>query len=1816
MTRFTRKTLFSSLVSSFLATAALAQPLYMPTEQFNRMQATDLPGNDIRMLRDTSLEICLNACVSDQDCDAVTYNTAANACFLKTDGSLTEPFNGAVSYRISRTSPEALALARSRQDDLTSLPRFWMDRALAQATSLGLLYRASEMPVSALLGLADEARGASNYDSYAFYMQRALAQSDDVGLWFTFGDTMLRSTRNGDREIGTTALINAYLRSTGADMRADILVKLAERMEQANNGRQSIALLRIALGLAPSATIDAALQRAIGLFGFRIVEHQVDNNAEQPRICLTFSDPLVQTGVDYAPYLRMQGTELPVEVEQNQLCLDGARHGETYDLTVRAGLPAADGEVLEKSVDIQLYVRDRDAMVYFPGRAYVLPKTDDAALPIVSVNAPLVDLRLFRVGERGLVNAIRRGNVFQAMSDYEESDIAERLGAALWEGQADLQTELNADVTTGLPVSAFLPALEPGVYAITARIPETSETWEAAATQWFIVSDLGVETMQGVDGLHVFVRSLASAAPGANVTVQLLAVNNEILAETTTDAAGYARIDPGYLAGTGGMAPAMLTLAAAGSDFAWLDLSDGGFDLSDRGVAGRAAPGPVDIFTTTDRGIYRAGETVHATILARDSAARALEGLPLTAIIRRPDGVEFSRHLLPDLGGGGHVLSLAIPASAQRGSWQMQLYADPDGPRLSTARFLVEDFIPERIDFTMALPEGALDARNLPPLDIAARYLYGAPGAELSMEGEIEIDTTTSHPGYDGYYFGLEDDPFIPTGDALYDLPATDEVGAAQISLALPALEQTSRPLEMRVALRMADGSGRPVERTLTRPLLPENPGIGIKPLFDWTLGENENAAFDIVSINADLTPRAEAPLTWVLNRVNRRYQWYSYDGSWRWEPVTTRTRVGAGTLTTGADGAARLEYPVEWGRYELRIVSPSGAVLPSSYSFYVGWWGADGSSDTPDLLQVALDQPGYAPGDSAILRMDARMDGVALVRVVTDRLVSMQAIEVTAGETEITLPVTDEWGSGAYVIASLIRPGNADAGRNPARALGLAHAAVDPQNRALDLALDLPDATEPRGPLNVGLNVGNLEPGQRVWATVSVVDIGILNITGFQSPDPEGYYFGQRALGMELRDIYGRLIDASAASRAAIRSGGDGANIRTNAPPPTQELLARFSGPVTIAADGTATVSFELPAFNGGVRVIAVVWGEQGVGQASQDVLVRDPIVLTTTTPRFMAPGDDTRLLVELAHVSGPTGTVGVEIFASGPVAVAQGAAAFNVELAEGARATRNIPLKASRTGLGELRIVMTMPDGRIVEQMARLNVLANDPDIIRRTPIRLAANGGTFTIDGNAFADIRPGSGTVTLSVGPLAALDPAGLLAALDRYPYGCSEQLVSRALPLLYVGEVAAALELAPQEGMQARIGDTITDVLANQSSSGGFGLWRPDSGDLWLDAYVTDFLSRARALGYTVPDVAFDLALANLLNRVNYAPDFEDAGQDIAYALMVLARENRASIGDLRYFADNRADAFATAMAQAQLGTALAYYGDQLRADRMFGLANARVLAYGVESNSWRPDYGSYARDASAVLTLAAEVNSTAIDRQELARRASFYGGGYRSTQDMAWMLLATNAMAQDAAVAGATLGGAPLPLTGLRQITEAELAGPGLVLENPTGTAIEAVLTTRGAPAFPEPESSNGYRIERWYYTMDGTPVDLENVQVNDRIVAILRVQPEQDRNGRLMIVDPLPAGVEVENPNLLRAGDLSQLDWLSLDDVALHSEFRDDRFVATVNWSRTDSFQLAYIVRAISPGSFQQPAALVEDMYRPDLRGTTNAGRISIRQP
>jgi uncharacterized protein YfaS (alpha-2-macroglobulin family) len=233
------------------------------------------------------------------------------------------------------------------------------------------------------------------------------------------------------------------------------------------------------------------------------------------------------------------------------------------------------------------------------------------------------------------------------------------------------------------------------------------------------------------------------------------------------------------------------------------------------------------------------------------------------------------------------------------------------------------------------------------------------------------------------------------------------------------------------------------------------------------------------------------------------------------------------------------------------------------------------------------------------------------------------------------------------------------------------------------------------------------------------------------------------------------------------------------------------------------------------------------------------------------------------------------------------------------------------------------------------------------------------------------------------------------------------------------------------------------------------------------------------------------------------------------------------------------------------------------------------------------------------------------------RRSTGWGTWRGSTQENVWILLAAQALIEDAGAGSVTIDGVPGDGPIIRLFEAGAFAGDGsVVIENTGERPLDAVLTTFGVPAGPEPAGGHGYAIERAYYTMEGEPVSPRAVAQNTRLVAVLTVLSERPRRARLIVDDPLPAGFEIDNPNLLRAGDLDALEWLDLTDDIAHAEFRSDRFIAAVTPKEGGRFQLAYIVRAVSPGRFHHPAAIVEDMYRPEFRARTAAGTVEVLGP
>lgn len=1654
------------------------------------------------------------------------------------------------------------------------------------------------------------------------YVQIVTVAPDDAAAWRRLADIWLQipATEEDDGstriERARTAAYIAYQRSTTPQDESASLATLANAFIKREEWRQALDALKLALTLHETPEIRAQYVELREKYGFRVSNFTVDSDAASPRACFQFSEALPKR-TDFSPFVAVAGQDKPaLSVEDRQICVEGLKHGESYTITLRAGLPSTVGEDLLKDAVFNIYVRDRSPSVRLVGKAYVLPRTGQQGIPLVSVNTDKVKVVIYRIGDRSLIDNVLSWEFQRNLYSYNLEEIADQKGEKVWSGELQVEKELNQEITTAFPIMEAVPVIEPGIYLLTAQPGnEAGDDYGERTTQWFVVSDLGLTAFSGTDGIHAFVNSLATTAPIQGVEIRLLARNNDVLATKKTDANGAVTFEPGLARGEGGLSPALLIASVDGGDYAFLSLKQAAFDLTDRGVAGRDVPQNLDAFVFTERGVYRTGETVYVTALLRDAAGVAVPGVDLTMVVQRPDGVEYRRVVVPDQGIGGRSLDMQIISSAPTGTWRVAVYSDPKAASIGEATFLVEDYVPDRLEFDLTTEAKSISPSAPAEIMLDGRFLYGAPAAGLDIEGEVRIAKASERPGYPGYAFGLDesqDDEEVGTESIpLADLPQTDAAGKAEFTVALDKVPASTRPLEATIVVRLAEPGGRAIERKLTLPIVPYAPMIGVKPLFTGkSLGENDIAKFDVVMVAPDGKEMAATGLKWQLLNVETKYQWYRSGGYWSYEPIKETRRVADGTIDVAPGAPGKISVPVSWGRYRLEVASPEPQGPETTVGFDSGWY-AEASADTPDLLEIALDKKEYKPGDTMTVAVTARSAGKVTLSVIGDRLITQTTADVEPGLAKLPLTVGEDWGTGAYVLATLRRPLDEAEKRMPGRAIGVQWFSVNKEAHTIGVALDLPDLIRPETTLRIPVKLANLA-GEEARIVVSAVDVGILNLTNYKVPDPDTYYLGQRKLSAEIRDLYGQLIDGMQGTKGQIRTGGDSGEGQLQGSPPVQPPLAFYSGIVTVGPDGTAEVAFDIPAFSGTVRVMAVAWSKDKVGHASGDVVVRDPVVVTATLPRFMLMGDKSTLRLDLDNVEGATGTYEIAVTADGPLGVAGGNK--SIELDAKKRGAVTLPVSATGVGAGLIAVAVSGPEGFTLAREYPLAVRPATQILARRT-VKPLDPGQSITVSSDVFTDLVPGTGNIALSVTPTAALDVASLIASLDRYPLGCTEQIVSRAIALLYVNELAAGAQLAVDTGLDERIQKAIEVVLARQGPEGAFGLWSPGGDDAWLDAYVTDFLTRARARGFAVSDLQFKLALDRLRNYVSTAPDVAtDGGLALSYALYVLARNGMAPVGDLRYIADVKLDALATPMAKAEIGAALAMLGDRVRAEKAFAAALG-ALPEDPAFQSGRTDYGSPLRDAAVLVTLAAEGDAPKVilvsgtERIEKARSKVIY----TSTQEDAWMVLAARALGKQAVSLETNEGGLEGPL--YRDFTEEELATSPLTVTNVGDTPLDAVLSVSGAPVTPEPAAEHGFKLERAFYTLDGGDADITKAKQNDRFVVVLTVTEPQPEFARVALTDYVPAGFEIDNPRLVSSGETGTLDWIEHAGSPVYTEFRDDRFTAAFERRKDDKpvYTVAYVVRAVSPGSYVLPQAVVEDMYRPDRFGRTDTGAVEV---
>lgn len=1506
------------------------------------------------------------------------------------------------------------------------------------------------------------------------------------------------------------------------------------------------------------------------------------------------------------------GGDHPMVLQDATVCVGNLRHGGHYKLAVREGLRDIHGRAVVPGTR-EVEVPDRPRRVRFSWGRYVLPAVGGTDISLTTVNLDEVALTLLRITEGNLVDEVMEQRVGRNLDGYDLRDIAEGLGEELWRGTLSIANVRNREVTTAVSVGAMIPERKPGVYVLAATTEwMRNSRYRKRAVQWFVISDIGLLTMRGAVGLTVFARSLSTAEPMTGVHLLLQARNEDTLATLTTDAQGRATFAPGLLRGSGGREAVLLRAHSGDGDYTFLQINAAGFDLSDRGVGGRPAPGPVDAYLYTDRGIYRPGETVHLTALVRDDRGRAIEDLPLKLAIVRPDGVQARDYAVRSDHSGAIPVDYVLSDNALTGAWRFRLTV-PDGKVLvGAASVQVEDFVPPRIEVDLEAPE-TLGFRTPAPVSIAARFLYGAPAADLAVKGRVRVESDPEpFAAWSGYHFGLVEDRPVP-GRA--DLPEgrTGEDGKAVLSLDLPEVAETTHPLRARIDAAVLERGGRPVSKAVIRPLRDGRQRVGIRPRFAGPAAMGRPAVFDVAVADGAGAAVGGRALAWRLYREEGERFWYMQaDERWKYREVTMDATVDSGTLLTSADESdpVRIALGPGWGNYRLEVTEAGDHdALPASVRFRVGWGGTGGHPDVPDMMTVRLDRSRYAPGETATVRLEAPSDGHALVTVLTDRVEQVHHVKVVDGAATVSLPV-EGWTAGAYVTAATLRPAPATAEQGPGRAVGTAWLAVRDPERNLSVRFDAPKTTGSGRPLRVPFQVttGSDVP-VRARLTVAAVDEGILRMTGFKPPDPAAVVFGKRSMSVVLRDLYGRLIDARRAREDGYRSGGDdGGRLYGGIQPPRTSVVL-YQGLMDTDPQGRGEVLLDIPqGFSGRLRLMAVAHTREALGHGHDQVTVRDPMMVDLYLPRFLAPGDEALVTVEMVNTDAPAGDYAPTLSVTGPAAIAT-AVPETVRLAPGERWSLPVSLSATEPGDAVLRLGAFGPDGVRVERAWTLAVRPAQAWRQTQHPVALEP-GGSVRLARDLVADLYPADATVSASVSPVP-YDLHALLASLDRYPYGCTEQTISRALPLLYVKALRrGAAGSGDDAEAGSRIQGAVRRVLARQTDDGGFGLWSArGETDPWVSAYALDFLDRARTEGFEVDGAALRRAknyIVRLLGREALSSDRREA---VAYGLAVLARSRTVEPGAVRYFINTRLSRVGSGLGRAKLALAAASFGLAESAETALAAADSAL-----GENSFAT-YGSGLRDAAVLVAAAAAVKPAALEKAAARLRRIAAEDSHTSTQEKAWMVVAAWELTQAAAATPLTVNGVRVGAgqRGFRRAIDAEeLQGDGVTIGNVGDGPVRLLISAGGHPMSDEPAHANGISLERTIRTLEGAPADPRNLRQGDELAVVLEGRLEASAlPRRLLVADLLPAGLEIqaavtENKEYEALGKMDRPDALRL---------RDDRYVAAITRLGGKSFRLAYLVRAVTPGTFRAPAPYVEDMYDPAIQARGVMGRLTVHR-
>lgn len=1508
-----------------------------------------------------------------------------------------------------------------------------------------------------------------------------------------------------------------------------------------------------------------------------------------------------------------------------------------YQIHVSQSLRNQQGKMLTQSYDKGFKTTAAEKTARFISQGNTLLSSDNA-LPVEAVNVEAVTLKFWRIHKNQLHDFLQYPN---KQSIYELQQLS-KIADLIYTGRYQLDMTANKTENHQIPLDNIAELKSSGVYFVTMMAADQYDY--DYATTWFVRTDIALHSRQYRKDFAVFVQKLPAAKPYAQVKVTAYDKNNLVLVEAQTDKSGFALMD------LNGNKPSYL-LAEQDDNIQLLALNQPKLDLSEFAIEGRPYRSQ-ELFLYGPRDLYRPGETVRIDGILRDADGRRITPAPVAVTVKRPDNRVVRNFDWQGDDSGYYTTEFTLPDDALTGRWQFQ--AKLGNNDLFAFDIFVEDFLPERLALKLKPETTAISSDQAAVINLQSDYLYGAPAAGNRFDATITMDTAEQlFKDFEGYHFGSNH--YTELSETFTVDPANLDANGQGV-LTIPARwQKTQFPLKLKTHVNVYEAGGRPLSRNTVQTIWPYTQAVGVKPLWEGRFADpNKTNEVALIAVNNAGEQITMDTTRVVLVQENTDRYWHWGDDGWAYRDHANERTIYSAVTPLTADSPTQLQLPIQYGQYRLEIYNEE-EVLLSSYRFFAGWHWYDANNaeaEKPDQVKLAWQADAVVPGEEASLNITAPFAGTALITVESDELLWHQVIEFADPQTTINIPIDQQWQRhDIYVSVMVVKAGAPKRKHLPQRALGIIHLPLERSQQQLDVVLEHPKKTLPDEPLTVKISAKNALAA--TYVTVAAVDTGVLSVSNFKTPEPFTWFFTAREYLPALWDMYGRLIAMIDANKAVQKFGGD-ADINRGGEQPQSDvqIVSLMTEKVTLDSQGNGQVQFNLPYFNGELRLMAVAFNAQQVGSTDSTVKVAAAIVIEASLPRFMAKQDHSNATLEVHNTQ--DSMVELELTVTADAVLGGEKLNRRLILAADEKQVFKLPLIAMQhSGMGQLQVQAKTIDGEPfnMDRVWKLGLRAARPAVTEKHHA-IVNQGKEITIDAKYYDGFQTQNLKSVLTLSNQIVLAEQQHLQQLLQYPYGCLEQTTSRAWPMLladkkdfilYENTEQSKLFNERHEIMQQAIGR----IIGMQLYNGGFGYWSNDSDEAyWLTAFATDFLLRAENMGYKVPPSALQKAVERLQyyvqNRVSLGADlsqylssshhYETAYK--AYAAYVLATAKQVSLADVRNLYDNLGSSYKSPLPLAHLAVALETLGDEKRATLAWQAVTD--FKWQQESHAYYGDYGSKIRDLAAVVELG--VQSPLLEnlpqsvlpllnevKEELQKRR------WLSTQERGILFRTAKQLAQKADVAGDWQA----ELTRLDETTEIirqddlvnvyleDDAKQPIILKNTGNQPVYANWTYQGYLEKPE-ATSNGIEVRKHYYDLQGKSLNLKEVTTGDMV--LVRVTVTADKvYGYLpdaMLVDLLPAGFEPENQNLDNA---MQLDDIKIDGKSIaewtvnnqlrHQEYRDDRYVAAFALSSYQPTNLIYLVRAVTPGTFTVPQALVEDMYRPEVRGlSADAGQLIVK--